>query len=258
MDDSAGTVSILDHGWREKLYADHRRLTVRSRGYGSSHYKWRKLSGFADGGGWKQGEYVWQLDIVLRNGRREPVHCTAGAFSPELLATLRQVAAGHGLSADVEGSTPPAAPPDEAGFYHDPAGLHGMRYWNGTHWSPLLPADIPRPRSVTVNKSVASWSALPTVEEPWTWAAKQAKYAAANAVCIGTFAAAMLGWPLLTLAGLIPAPGGEPMTPDEWLPIGGFALLYGFVARRMWRTRTFWRRLDEAVNRAPAVREGCP
>jgi hypothetical protein len=258
VDDAAGTVAIRDLGRREKLYADEKGLTVRARGYGTRRFAWRKVSGFADGGTWKQGEYVWQLDIVLRKGQREPVPCTAGSFTPELAATLREVAARHGVSADVEGVVPPAPPPDEAGFYHDPAGADGMRYWNGLQWSPLLPADIPRPRSVAVNKSTASWSALPTVEEPWTWAAKQARAAAANAVCIGVFAAAMLGWPLLTLAGLIPAPGGEPMTPDEWLPISGFAVLYGFVARGQWRKRRFWRSLDEAANRAPAVREGYP
>jgi hypothetical protein len=251
-------VPILDLGWREKLYADDKRLTVRSRGYGGSRYEWRKLSGFADGGGWKQGEYVWQLAIVLRNGRTEPAHCTAGAFSPELLAALRRAAAVHGLSVDVEGIAPPAPPPDEAGFYDDPAGAPGIRYWDGISWSPLLPADIRRPRSVTVHKSTASWSALPVAGEPWRWAAKQARYAAVNAFFIGAFSAAMLGWTLLTQAGVIPAPGGEPMGPDEWLLVDAMALAYGYGASRLWRKRGFYRRLDEAANRAPAVREGCP
>jgi len=257
VDDAAGTVAIRDLGRREKLYADEKGLTVRARGYGTRRFAWRKVSGFADGGTWKQGEYVWQLDIVLRKGEREPVHCTAGGCTPELLATVRQVAASHGLSADLEGIAPPAPPPEEPGFFEDPFGQGGMRYWNGSQWSPPLPAELRKSRS-TLSKSAASWSALPTVQGRWTHAASQARYATANAAFVGVFSASLLVWTLLTQAGLIGPPGGEPMTPDEWLTVDGVALAYALVARGMWRKRRFWRRLDEAANRAPAVREGYP
>src|SRR5215469_2925553 len=68
--------------------------------------------------------------------------------------------------------------PARRGLYGDPSGQPGFRYWDGRQWSPLLPADIAgrmRQTSVMLRESPDSWSALPTADGRWTYAAAQAR-----------------------------------------------------------------------------------
>jgi hypothetical protein len=248
-------VTIFQRG-RDRLYADDKRVMVYTRGSGTHRLKWARVTGFADGGVWKHGEYVWQLDIVTRTGWKKAVPCTAGAFTPELLAGLREVAARHGVPVDVEGVAPPAGPPETQGFYEDPGGADGMRYWDGRLWSPLLPADIRRPwPPMKIRKSVPSWASLPVDDEPWKHASRQAQGTTASAVLAGALSVGLLGWTLLTVAGVIPPPDQQ-TGPAEWLLTDAFALGYLFWARWLWRAGRFYRALDKAVRDRPAAPGG--
>ena len=130
---------------------------------------WSEISHFADGRYTKEGSTGWQLDIILRTGKRVPVPCSILESTGETLAAVRQVAERYGIPADLAGSPAKNGRPAVDGLHEDPGGQGGLRYWHGRRWSPLLPPDVGKQK--TVRKSHGSWSALPTAEGRWTGAA---------------------------------------------------------------------------------------
>jgi hypothetical protein len=173
VDDALGTVTICKRG-RTGLYADDHGLTMRNDWAGTHRFAWAEVSRFADGRVLNEGHYSWVLHIVLQTGRRVPVPCTSGSPTPETLTAVRQVAARYGIPADLAGVPMKEGRPAQRGLYHDPGGQAGLRYWDGKQWSPLLPPDLRKPRGVTVQGSSGSWSALPTADGRWTYAATRA------------------------------------------------------------------------------------
>jgi hypothetical protein len=126
-----------------------------------------------------------------------------------------------------DGSAAKRVSPDR-GFYTDPGGQAGIRYWDGQEWSPLLPAGFAGGRQVGKFPGPVL-SPLPEPDGSWQYAASQARrlkassagFAAAAAVTAAAAVAVHLGW--LILAGL-------------------FALR----AFNAWRARKVFLKLDQA------------
>jgi len=106
------------------------------------------------------------------------------APTPETLTAIRQVADRYAIPADVTGVRL------EPGLYHDPGGQPGLRYWDGTHWSPLLPPDVAKPKAV--QESPACWPALPMDDRPWTYPAARVKYWTAWFAALAAVSAVLL------------------------------------------------------------------
>jgi hypothetical protein len=184
VDGASGIVTVCKRG-RMGLYADDRAVTVRNSHFGRARRTaWAEISRFADGStGKNEGHCFWVLHIVLRTGQKIPVTCTIRAQTPEILAGVRQVADRYGIPADLAGVPVKKGRPAERGFYEDPGGRPGLRYWDGRQWSPLLPPDAGKPG--TAGKSIGSWSALPTAKGRWTGAAWLARRAAVGSAVAG-------------------------------------------------------------------------
>jgi len=100
VDDARGTVTIYRRG-RTGLCADDHGVMVRNPASRTRRFAWAEISCFADGSRMNEGSYFWVLHIVLHTGRKVTV--MAGPPTPETLAAIRQVAARHGIPADVAG-----------------------------------------------------------------------------------------------------------------------------------------------------------
>jgi hypothetical protein len=173
VDPSSGTGTIWERGHRG-LYADDHGVTVQSSARRIRRFAWAEISRFQDGGGYdsQSNGYVWALVIVLHTGQKvSAISGWWGAYAAEIAGAIRAVAERHGIPADVAGVPMKAGRPARRGLYHDPGGEAGLRYWDGTQWSPLMPTDIGRRGSVTLPQSPASWSALPTADWDWTYPA---------------------------------------------------------------------------------------
>lgn len=129
------------------------------------------------------------LQIVLRLGDIGEVPCTVGS-GPETLDAIRQVAERYGVSADLTGVVMRDGRPIGKGMFEDPGGQAGMRYWDGSRWSPLL-VPVSR-RWLAVRRSAASWADLPVAQEPWDHpSVRTARLKAWIAVC-GALTCALL------------------------------------------------------------------
>jgi hypothetical protein len=204
VDAATGTVTVWERG-TAILYSDDHGVTVRKPLANSRRVAWAEISRFEDGGGYdsQSGGRFWTLVIVLHTGQKVATRAIAGAPAPETLTAVRRIAELHGIAADVAGVPMRDGRPVKRGLYHDPGGQAGLRYWDGTQWSPLLPLDIVSPRRLKAQESPASWSALPTADGNWPYAAARATrliawfavFAAASAALV---AAALvvyrLGW----------------------------------------------------------------
>jgi Protein of unknown function (DUF2510) len=133
--------------------------------------------------------------------------------------------------------------PPGPGLYEDPGGQAGLRYWDGTQWSPLLPSDVGKP---TIGaKSPASWLVLPKANEHWTYAATRTRRRTAS---FAVFTAVSV---VLLTCGLVIDQWWDRGTyysqmSAVWLwIIGGSAALYALI---QWRNRKFFRKLDSAAN----------
>jgi hypothetical protein len=176
IDDPLGRMTICSRG-RSSLSADDAGVTVHNFPGRRRFFSWFEISRFADGRfNAGEGPAHWVLDIVLRSGQTRSADCThAGSAAPETLAAIRQVAERYGIPADLTGIMMASnGRPDGEGLYEDPWGQAGVRYWDGTQWSPLLPAD--HGISMSVRKSTARWTELPVATASWTHPAAQVKF----------------------------------------------------------------------------------
>ena len=242
VDDPPGTVTIYRRG-RTGLYADDHGVTVRNPLSRTRRVAWADISCFADGSGMKEGNYFWVLHIVLHTG--ETVTASARP-APETLAAIRQVAASHGIPADLAGIPAKKGRPAIRGLYEDPGGREGLRYWDGRVWSPLLPLDIGKPR--TVGRGPGSWLALPTAEGRWTGAKTAATREAVQFAITAAISAGLVAWGLLIELGLYRGTHHGHWPVGVWLSVYAFAALFAFMALASWRYRKFLLKLDEAAN----------
>jgi hypothetical protein len=203
--DAPGTVTIYNGGF-SSLHADDHGLTLRN-GARVRRFAWAEVSGFADGVQYGEGTY-WCLLICLHSGQEVKAH---GTPTPETLAAIRQVAARYGIPADVAGIPAADGGPAERGFYEDPGGRAGLRFWNGAMWSPLLPPEVSSygtmssawlppgvSRSFTAPKGPASWAALPMADGSSDYFAVQARRQAGRLALAVAVSAAALIWGLVT------------------------------------------------------------
>jgi hypothetical protein len=242
VDDAPGTVTIYRRG-RTGLYADDHGVTVRNPGSRTRQVAWAEISCFADGSRMNEGSYFWVLNIVLHTGRKvtampPPI--------PETLAAIRHVAARHGIPADLAGIAARKGHPAHRGLYEDPGGREGLRYWDGRVWSPLLPPDIGKPK--TVGKGPGSWSALPTAEGRWTGAKTAATHEAVHLAFAAAISAGLAAWPVLNEVGFYHVSQREHWPVGTWISMYVFAALFAFSALASWRHRKFLLKLDEAAN----------
>jgi Protein of unknown function (DUF2510) len=226
------------------LYANDLGVTVRNSAFRTGRFAWAEVRHFADGSlQTKFGTYYWVLHIVLRTGRTVSVDCTRQSPTSETLTSVRQVAERYGIPAALAGVPMKDGQPPGPGLYEDPGGQAGLRYWDGTQWSPLLPPEVSK--STSDSKSPNSWSALPTADEHWTYAATRATrwtawfavFTAVSAVLLTSGLMIDLLWVHSTYHSHMSA---------LWLwTLGGFAALYALMT---WRNRKFFRKLDSAAN----------
>jgi len=245
VDDASGIVTICKRG-RIGLYADDHGLTVRNPLSRARRLAWAEISCFADGStGKDQGHYSWVPHVVLRTGQKIPVTCTERAHTPEILAGVRQVAERYGIPADLAGVPVKKGRPAEHGYYEDPGGRAGLRYWDGRQWSPLLPPDAAKREPV--RKSIGSWSALPTAKGRWTGADWLARRAAVRSAIAAIVSAGLLAWGPLNESGLYRGTHHAQMSAGAWLGDYGAAVLFALVARASWRNRKSYLKLDEVA-----------
>src|SRR5215469_15249413 len=162
--DTSGTVTIWRSGLKG-LYADDHGVTVRACACRVRRIAWAEIDRLEEGGGYdnQNGRYVWGLVVVRRTGLKvSAINGWHGSDAPAIATAVRQVAEPHGIPADLAGVPMRDGRPVGRVLYHDPGEQAGLRYWDGSQWSPLLPPDIVRPRSITLPRSPAPWSALPT------------------------------------------------------------------------------------------------
>ena len=180
------------------------------------------------------------LVIVLRTEEQIKVLCSVLEPASEVVAAVRQAAQPHGIPADLAGvPTTKHGRPAERGLYEDPGGQAGLRYWDGRQWSPLLPPEVGESR--TVRMGSGSWSALPTADGRWTYAAKSATRYTVVAAVEAAMSAALL------IAGLVNRHSGVGVV----VSVCVFAALFALAARRSWMDRKFFIKLDEVANGAP-------
>jgi hypothetical protein len=253
-DGASGTVTICK-AQGLFLRADDAGLLMRNF-YGRTHrIAWTEISHFADGSYTNQDITSWELLIILRTGKRVRVASSRAASAGEVVAAVREAAQPHGIPADLSGvAAKRDGRPALRGLYRDPGGQPGWRYWDGRQWSPLLPPDISESRAEDAPKVPDSWSALPTADESWTYAAAHARsLAVLSAVCAAA-AAGLLAWALLIQLGLSHLWWHGSFGVGGWFSVGIFAAGFALIARRRWRERKFFLKLDAAAQSAPRGR----
>jgi hypothetical protein len=247
-----GTVTICK-GQGLFLRADDAGLLVRNFYGRARRIGWTEISHFADGAYTKEGVTGWQLFIVLRTGKR--IRVTSSVLEPpgEVVAAVRETAQPHGIPADLTGlPVKRGGRPAVRGLYDDPGGQAGLRYWDGRQWSPLLPPDIGESRSNNAQRAPDSWSELPTADGHWTYAAAAARRSTVLSAVGAAMAAALLAWAWLIQLGWHHLGWHGDFGVGGWFSIGLFAAGFALTARRSWRDRKFFLKLDAAANRAPS------
>jgi hypothetical protein len=251
---AAGTVTICKVNWMF-LRADDAGLLMRNFYGRTRRIAWTEISRFADGS-YRNEEHLtrWELLIILRTGKRVRVAGSHAAPAGEVVAAVREAAQPHGIPADLSGiAAKRDGRPAVHGLYRDPGGQPGWRYWDGRHWSPLLPPDISESRADDAPKGPDSWSALPTADGGWTYAAARARFLAVLSAVCAAAAAGLLAWALLIQLGLHRHGHGDPGV-GGWLVFGVGAAAFARVASGQWRKRKFFLKLDGAAQRAPRDR----
>jgi hypothetical protein len=249
--DYSGTVTICK-GQGLFLRADDAGLLARNFYGRTRRIAWTEISHFADGSFTQEGQTSWRLVIVLRAGKRVRVASSRLAPAGRVVAAVKDVAQPHGIPADLTGiAAKRDGRPAARGLYDDPGGRPGLRYWDGRQWSPLLPPDIGESKSKDAHDAPDSWSALPAADGSWTYAATHARSLAVHSAVDATMAAALLAWALLIQLGLSHRWWHGSFGAGGWLALGGFAAAFALVARRHWRERKFFLKLDAAAQRAP-------
>ncbi len=136
---------------------------------------WSQVSHLADGyQGAGDGGEVWRLAVVLRDGG---VITSGGELVPSRrgearaatqAAAIQAAAAARGIPAELRGRPVPP------GFYDDPGGQPGVRYWTGCTWSPLLPAAAARAARVPAVYPGAALLPPPDPRPGWHYARSRA------------------------------------------------------------------------------------
>jgi hypothetical protein len=121
----------------------------------------------------------------------------------------------------------------DPGFYADPGGQPGMRYWNGQGWSPLLPPDFDLADPAKVG-NFTGLASLPLPERDGTW-----MYAAQMARKAGISTASFAALTVLALAVALAVPSVRSLL--------FVAALGAFRTLGQWRVRRRWIKLDRAA-----------
>jgi hypothetical protein len=265
LDDALGTVTICKANGMF-LRADAAGLLVRNVPGGPiRRIAWTEISRFADGRvtDGKGDVTGWQLVIVLRTGKQVGVASSRIGRPGEVVAAVRQVAQAHGVPADMAGvPVTKDGRPAVRGLYQDPGGRAGLRYWDGSMWSPLLPPEAAdwSARTVrnwwavlrhdghwTIQKGPGSWAALPTAEGHWTYPATRALRCTVGFAVSAATSVALLAGGLVTVLWWDRGPH-HGRTDSAWFwVLGGLAALFAFG---MWMNRRWFRKLDELVKGA--------
>jgi len=159
----AGAVGVV-RGWRIALVLDDRGLTVRNL-LRTQRLAWSEVARFADGfvRGGEVGN-IWTLRIVTLDGR---VVTAAGTGSgrrdarPQTLSTLADVASRRGVTVSFAGYASADGNPANPGWYPDPAGSPGERYWDGTRWSATLRSVVEQGAPGAAANRAERWRPLP-------------------------------------------------------------------------------------------------
>jgi hypothetical protein len=247
---ASGIVTICE-GQGLFLRADDACVLVRNFHFGHARrIAWTEISHFADGRYTKEGVTSWMLVIILRTGKQVRVLCSVLASADEVVAAVRKAAQPHGIPAELAGVPVKNGRPPQRGLYHDPSGQAGLRYWDGRQWSPLLPPDVSKWSARAVGGSAGSWSALPTADGRWTYAAAQATRETIVFAVAAAVSAALLA------AGLAVELWWDPGTHHRHLhgwAFCAFAAAPALIAFVAWKNRRLFLKLDEAANGSAAV-----
>lgn len=196
---------------------------------------------------------VWALGVVLCDGRRRNVSTVLFLSEAELDA-IRQAAARYGVPAELtgpRGARTRGEQPDGEGLFEDPGGQAGLRYWDGSAWSPLLPLSAGQGRPVW--KSNPAWAALPTAPEPWLPPGIEAARAKAARARIWVRLCAVVTGTVLG-AGLVAGLWSGNWFVAYWVAL--MAMLPGmflFVAWLNWRQ---WPRTEKELRNLAAAQSG--
>jgi len=120
-----------------------------------------------------------------------------------------------------------------AGFYADPGGQAGIRYWNGQEWSPLFPADLDHADPGKVQSFPGRvLLPLPGRDGSWLYAAQMARKAGVSTALYAALTVLLLGvaWAL-------------PSARRFWFA----GALTAFRTFGQWRVRSRWIKLDRAA-----------
>ena len=121
------------------------------------------------------------------------------------------------------------------GFYRDPGGRAGVRYWGGGEWSPLFPADFAKEQAPEFPGTVVA--PLPASDGTWGHAASQARK---GRIQSAAFAAGAIIVLILIVGHVVSS---------SQLPYLGLVLaLRAFFAWRAWGR---WTRLGRAARAEP-------
>jgi hypothetical protein len=247
-EDALGAVTICKRG-RTGLYADDLGLSVRGSKSAGARFAWADIDYFDDGGRKSDGDDLWVLVIVLRTGQRVPVDCTAGSEEAVLktLAAIRQVARHYEIPADLTGvPMTDNGRPVRSGLYEDPGGQPGLRYWDGTQWSPLLRVDSRKAGWLwgrPVRKSAGFWSDFPVADGRWNYAAGRARRATVGLACLATVTAALLTVGLVIWLWWDHGSSHRHINAAGWFWSAGYAAVFAMAP---WQSRRFYRKLDKA------------
>lgn len=237
VDDAPGPVTIYSRG-RSGLFADDLGVTIRNFPGSARRFAWSEISCFADGLQSGESYTRWVLEVVLHTGGRVPVNCTATSRppAPGLQAAVRLVAGRYGIPADLTGLMMRDRRPLSLGMYEDPAGEAGVRFWDGSQWSPLLPPTAGERWGAS--RSAARWADLPVSEQALAYPAIQAARAKVwIRVCAVPTAA-------LLVAGLVAG-----LWSGLWAGVGvgniaALSAMFLFVAWLNWRQ---WPQLEKRL-----------
>jgi hypothetical protein len=143
--------------------------------------------------------------------------------------------ATNGLPAWTEGRH--VSPPD--GFYADPCGSAGVRYWGGGQWSPLLSADWVQGPITEFPGTVAE--PLPAPGGTWLYAAARARKGR-------NYTAAWTAGMVIVIIVIV----GHVASDSRLLYLALLLAFRAFTTSRAWRQ---WVRLDRAPREQPRCRE---
>ncbi len=253
---SAGRVAV--RGWRTRTVdiGEIRDITLETKSNGQNSF-WVPRMRLVN------GDDIWLPGLSCGTALRSPVPWRLASFDTfQSLIGVGQVSARVGHvpyagadafagdgpvaasstpdGADATGDGPPAwtkgrqvSPP--AGFYRDPGGRAGVRYWGGGEWSPLFPADFAKKQALEFSGTVVA--PLPAADGTWGYAASQARKARNQSAAFAVGA-------IIVLILIV----GHVLSSNQLPYLGVVLALRAFSTWRAWRR---WTRLDRAARAEP-------